>query len=757
MAKDLRSEHGGNSEQSLSILSPLTQTEMQNQLFVERLTTHASYPHDRCLHELLETQAEYTPDAVALVFEEQHLTYGELDARANQLAHYLQQLGVEPETSVGLYLERSLEMVISLLGVLKAGGAYVPLDPSYPEQRLAFMLSDAQVAVILTQQQHALRVHFSELSASVVYLNTSWSVIAQESADPVSSNVQPDNLAYIIYTSGSTGTPKGVMIAHRAIVNHMRWMQEAFPLVPTARVLQKTPVSFDASVWEFYAPLLAGACLVMARPGGHADSAYLVATIITEQISAIQLVPTMLHTLLDEPGLVRCQSLTHVFCGGEELTVELQSRCFTLLPSHTQVYNLYGPTECTVDASCWACAREHQRQRVPIGQPIANMQFYLLDEQFLPVPAGCPGELFIGGTGVARGYLNRPDLTAERFLPNPFNNEPGTRLYRTGDRAKYHAEGILEYLGRLDQQVKLRGYRIEPGEIETALGRHPAVQETIVLLREDTAGNQRLVAYIVPTSGQQPHPTELQRFLQPNLPQYMVPSMYLFLDFLPQTVNGKVDRHALPSPSGLPSPDRALLALETPYVAPGNSLEETLASIFAQVLGFEAIGIHDNFFELGGHSLLATQVISRVRDIFGVEFSLREIFDGPTIAQLAQQIEADRWESQRLQKPPLQPMPREPHTLLPLSFAQQRLWFLDQLAPGNPFYTMPEAWLLERRIVPSSTGAESPCPGAATRGIANALSRYSWSPGTTHRTRLACVPASRGPDRSIQRSAGAEH
>src|SRR5579863_4267519 len=379
MVKDMRSEHDADSEQSLSFMPQLPQSETQNQLLVEWLTTRASYPYDRCLHELLGIQAQDTPDTVALVSEEQHLTYGELDHRANQLAHYLQRSGVEPETRVGLYLDRSLEMVIGLLGVLKSGGAYVPLDPSYPEQRLAFMLSDAQVAVILTRQQHALRIHLLELSARVVDFDTIWSIIAQESADPVSSDVQPDNLAYLIYTSGSTGTPKGVMIAHRAIVNHMLWMQDTFPLVPTARVLQKTPFSFDASVWEFYAPLLAGACLVMARPGGHADSAYLVATLATEQISVVQLVPTMLHTLIEEPGLANCQSLTHVFCGGEELTVELQTRCFALLPLHTQVYNLYGPTECTIDASCWACQRGRQRQRVPIGQPIANTQFYLLD------------------------------------------------------------------------------------------------------------------------------------------------------------------------------------------------------------------------------------------------------------------------------------------------------------------------------------------------------------------------------------------
>ncbi len=675
-------------EQPITTLPLLTPAERQ-QTLQEWNDTGRLYPHNHLLHALFEAQVERSPHSVAVVFEGEQMTYRELNERANRLAHFLQKLGIGSDMVVGLCLERSLDLVVGMLGVLKAGAAYAPLDPDYPAERLAFMLADAHASVVVTHQQCHSRVPLSQVC--VIDLDAQWLELSTESASNPLVETTAENLAYVIYTSGSTGTPKGVMIAHRAIVNHMRWMQEAFSLMPTARVLQKTPFSFDASVWEFYAPLLAGACLVMARPGGHADSAYLVATITTEQISAIQLVPTMLHTLLEEPGLASCQSLMHVFCGGEELTVELQSRCFALLPSRTQVYNLYGPTECTIDASCWACAREHQRQRVPIGLPIANMQMYVLDHQLQPVPIGVQGELYIGGVGLSRGYRNRPDLTAEAFLPHLFSNVPGERIYKTGDMARYRADGAIEFLGRVDFQTKLRGFRIELQEIETTLGAHPGVRENVVIVREDTEGDQKLVAYIVPKAEHVPSPAELHSSLRDRLPAYMIPSIYVTMQQLPLTISGKVDRSALPVPNyGGDDARRQFDGDDGDRWIELRPYEEVLAGIWAEILHTVRPGTRQNFFAMGGHSLLATRMIARVRRVFQVDVPLRTIFEAPTIAELAVWIESARnGVTKEILVPSLVSCSRE--MLLPLSYAQERLWFLNQLEPGNPAYNIPFA------------------------------------------------------------------
>ncbi|MGB5633344.1 MAG: amino acid adenylation domain-containing protein, partial [Waterburya sp.] len=449
---------------------------------------------DQCLHQLFENQVEKTPDAIAVVFERTHLTYQELNRKANQLAHYLQGLGVGPDSLIGICIERSLEMVVGLLGILKAGGAYIPFDPGYPQDRLAYMLSDSQVPIVLTSKMAAQALPTSD--ARLIYLDADWSAIAESSQDNPISTVNSKNLAYTLYTSGSTGKPKGAMNNHRGIVNRLLWMQNRYQLTASDRVLQKTPFSFDVSIWEFFWPLLAGARLVIARPDGHKDSAYLVRLIIQEAITTLHFVPSMLQIFLEEPTLDQCHSLKRVICSGEALPVALRDRFFDRLDA--ELHNLYGPTEAAIDVTFWQCQCDRDSATVPIGRPIANTQIYILDPALKPVPVGEAGELHIGGIGVGRGYLNRPELTAQKFIDDPFSARSGARLYKTGDLARYLPDGIIEYIGRIDHQVKVRGFRIELGEIEAACYQYPEVREAVVIVREDRPGEKRLVAYVVP-------------------------------------------------------------------------------------------------------------------------------------------------------------------------------------------------------------------------------------------------------------------
>ncbi|QLE41852.1 amino acid adenylation domain-containing protein [Nostoc sp. C052] len=615
-----------NPSERISQLPILTAFEQQ-QLLVEWNDTQVDYPQDKCIHQLFEDQVERTPDAVAVVFENQQLTYHELNTRANQLAHYLQSLGVSADVLVGICVERSLEMVVGLLGILKAGGAYVPLDPEYPQDRLTFMLADTQVSVLLTQQH--LVEKLPRHQARVVHLDNDWLLISKSSQENPIAQVQASNVAYVIYTSGSTGQPKGVMLSHSNLCNHMFWMQATFPLTEKDKVLQKTPFGFDASVWEFYAPLLAGGQLLIAEPGGHTDSAYLLRLIAQQQVTTIQLVPSLLQMLLEQGGIETCQSLKHVFCGGEVLPVTLQEGLLSKLD--VNLHNLYGPTEACIDATFWNCQREIYPQLVPIGRPIDNTQIYILDQNLQPLPVGVPGELHIGGAGLAIGYLNRPELTQERFIPNPFNNSKfkiqNSKLYKTGDLARYLPDGNIEYLGRIDNQVKIRGFRIELGEIEAALSQHSDVQTSVVIVREDIPGNKRLVAYIVPQPQITPTVSVLRSFLKEKLPEYMIPSAIVTLDFLPLTTNGKIDRRALPEPE-------ARTGIESNLVAPRTSIEEKLTQIWEQVLRVEQIGIHDNYFELGGDSILSIQIISRAK-VAGIELTIKQLFANQTIAQLA--------------------------------------------------------------------------------------------------------------------------
>jgi amino acid adenylation domain-containing protein len=619
-------------EKRLAEISLLTETEC-HQTLTEWNDNRVEYPRDKCLHEFFETQVERMPDAVAVVFDEQHLSYRELNRRANQLAHHLQEHGVGPDVLVGICLERSLEMVTALLGVLKAGGAYVPLDPDYPRERLAFMLQDAQVGILLTQRR--LLPSLPDGAVEVICLNADWDVVAEGSGDSPPADVTPGNPAYVIYTSGSTGRPKGVMITHRAICNHMYWMQAEFPIDGVDAVFQKTPVSFDASVWEFYAPLFAGARMVLAQPGGHKDSVYLVDTIIRQHVTILQLVPTLLRMLVEDPGFAECHSLRRVFCGGEVLPVELAER-FTACLAGVSVCNLYGPTEASIDATFYTYQGCEQQHTVSIGRPIANLQAYVLDDGLCPVPIGVPGELYIGGVGLAREYLNRPGLTAEKFVPHPFSSleedEGGRRLYKTGDVARRLPDGNLEFLGRVDHQVKVRGFRIELGEIEAVLVQHRKVREAVALAREDAPGDKRLVAYVVAEDGQHPDVREMREYLEERLPGHLVPAAFVTLEVLPLTPNGKVDRRALPAP-GVDNLD-----LTEAFVAPRNDLELELARIWEDVLGVQPVGVTQNFFELGGHSLLAMQLFSRIREAFQVDFPLAVLFEAPTIEAIAEVI-----------------------------------------------------------------------------------------------------------------------
>ncbi|MGC1377497.1 MAG: amino acid adenylation domain-containing protein, partial [Anaerolineales bacterium] len=610
-------------------LLPLLPMAERQQLLVEWNATEAEYPQEKCIHELFEAQAEKTPEAVAVVFEDQQLTYAELDARANQLAHFLRSRGVGPDMLVGICIERSLEMVVGLLGILKAGGGYVPMDPSYPVERLEHMLADSRLFVLLTQEH--LLSKLPQSATGIVCLDKNWETITREKTTPVLNVVEPDHLAYVIYTSGSTGKPKGTMIFHRTIVNHMLWMQNTFPLTDGDSVLQKTPFSFDASVWEFYAPLLNGARLVLARPGGQQDSAYLCETIVEQNITTLQLVPAMLRMLLAEPAFKNCRSLKRVFCGGEVLPEDSVENFFAVL--NAELINLYGPTEATIDTTSYTCERKSIQRAIPIGRPIANVQIYLLDADLQPTPMGVSGELYIAGAGLARGYLHRPDLTAEKFIPNPYSEAPGARIYKSGDLARYLPGGNIEYLGRIDNQVKIRGFRIELGEIEAALAALPEVREVVVLAMEDSPGDplaaagKRLIAYLVPQAGLNlPENTMLRSRLAQSLPEYMLPAHFVTLDTLPLTPSGKVDRRALPIPD--------ILRSEVGYVAPRNLLEAQLAQIWAGVLKLDKVSIHDNFFEMGGHSLLAIKLIEQMRQA-GLTVDVRTLFTTPTIAELA--------------------------------------------------------------------------------------------------------------------------
>ena len=658
------------------------------QVLQEWNETQAAHHHDLCIHQMFEMQVERSPQAIAVVFENTQLTYRQLNHRANQLAHYLRALGVGPEVLVGICLERSLEMIVGLLGILKAGGAYVPLDPAYPSERLAFILEDTQTPVLLTQEKFV--KNLPPHQAQVICLDSNWQGNIQNSQENPVNETTADHLIYVIYTSGSTGQPKGVMIPHRGICNQLYWKQTTFGLTQADKVLLTISFSFDPSVWQIFWPLCFGGQLIIARPGGHQDTAYLVKVITEQQITVLALVPSILRVLLEEKGIENCRFIKHITCGGEALPGELIERFFAQLNLDNVLHNCYGPTEASIDTTFWTCQRGTNYAIAPIGRPITNAEIHILNENLQPVAFGESGELHIGGIGLARAYLNRPELTIDKFIFDPFSSKRGAYLYKTGDLARYLSDGNIEFLGRIDHQVKIRGFRIELGEIEAILGQHPALTQTLVIAREDVPGDKQLVAYIIASPEQIPSQSELRRFLETRLPEYMVPSFFIFLDTLPLNPNGKIDRHALPAP------DTFTLRLSTNFVPPENSTEEVLATIWAKVLRLEQVGIHDNFFELGGHSLLATQVMSRVRQAFGIEIPLQLLFENPTIATLAQALAQN--ESQK-NDPQNQTIPQIANReSAPLSFAQQRVWFLQQLQPNSRAYILSNAQRLTGKL-----------------------------------------------------------
>ncbi|WP_346842928.1 amino acid adenylation domain-containing protein, partial [Rhodococcus sp. A14] len=628
--------------------------------------THHPVPADT-LVSLFAAQAAATPDAVALVFEDRWLTYAEFDKHTDRLARYLIGIGVGPESVVAVGIRRSLDLLVAIYAIVKAGAAYLPIDPDHPAERTAYVLDTAQPVCVLT------RADDTTFSTAAPVVNVDTLDLPDEDSAPISTTLTADNTAYVIFTSGSTGRPKGVAVTHGAIVNRLQWMQHEYRLTSDDAVMQKTPVTFDVSVWELFWPLQVGATLVIAAPDGHRDPDYLATLIRRHRITTMHFVPSMLSVFTAEPAAAQCDSLRLVFCSGEALTPEQVSRFRSV--SRADLHNLYGPTEAAVDVTYWETGAA-DTVTVPIGRPVWNTQLHVLDARLHPVPNGVAGELYLAGDQLARGYLNRPDLSADRFVANP--HVAGGRMYRTGDLVRRRRDGALEYVGRTDFQVKLRGQRIELGEIETALETHPDVSQAVVVVHRDDRGEEALVAYTV--GAVDVAATDLRDHLARVLPSYMIPVHVVHLDTLPLSVNGKLDRKALPAPN--------LDAATTDYVAPRTPAEMIVAGVFTEILGVERAGVHDHFFDLGGNSLVATRLVSRLRTALGVPVSLRDVFDAPTVGALAQRYEGvDR--DTNPSSPALAPQLRPER--VPLSPAQQRVWFLNQFDTSSPVYNLPLA------------------------------------------------------------------
>lgn len=672
---------------SIGSLDILNHVERDRILLEWNQTTRA-YPNDRCLHWYFEEMAAQKPHLRAVEFAtpefvEAALTYGELNERANQLAHYLREAGVQPDEPVAVCMDRCLDMVVALLGILKAGAAYLPIDPAYPQERVAFMLRDSQARCVLCTSQS--RRGMANPGVNTVVLDMERGTIARHSRENPSRNTDAAHLAYVIYTSGSTGMPKGAMLSHAGICNRLLWMQEAYGLTPADAVLQKTPFTFDVSVWEFFWPLMTGARLVIAPPEKHRDSTYLSSLTQARDITTLHFVPSMLQLMLQEGSLQKCAALKRVICSGEALTVELQQRFFDAVPE-VELHNLYGPTEASVDVTFWRCETRALYRTVPIGRPIANTHAYILDQNLRPVPVGVVGELFIGGVNLARGYLARPELTAEKFIPNPFGHS-GERLYRTGDLARWLPEEVIDFLGRNDTQVKIRGFRIELGEIESRLRSHPLVIDTVVTARDEPDGQKRLIAYVVPKAGALLSAGELRVFLQQHLPEYMVPAVFSMLDALPLSPNGKIDRRALPAPS-TERPD-----LIESFAPPATREEEILAEIWAQVLGLQKVGVEDNFFNLGGDSIRSVQVLGMAREQ-GFDFSLDQLFKHQTVRNLAAVLSRHSGSSAARSKAPFsmisqndrRRLPEGIEDAYPIAALQAGMLFHGEFSPESAIY-----------------------------------------------------------------------
>ncbi len=669
-----------NPDQPLAQLNLLTSAEVTQAARTWNETSTSTLDR-RCAHELFEQQAAQTPDNVAVRCGEQSLTYAELNRRANQLAHYLRALGVGPEVTVGICLERVPELVVGLLGILKAGGAYVPLDPTYPFDQLAFVMADAQMPVLITQStiEDKIPAHWGQ----VVCLDTDSDLIETESDAQPEQIATADNLAYIIYTSGSTGQPKGAQIEHRGLVNYLNWCLQAYGVTAGQGAPVHSSIAFDLTITSLFAPLVAGRSVDLVS---RAEGVEGLVNALRQQAdySLVKITPAHLDVLKQMLDADEVAGLTRAFViGGEALTWQHVEFWRKHAPQ-TRLINEYGPTETVVGCCVYEVGAEtEQTSGVPIGRPITNTQLYILDHYKQLVPVGVRGELHIGGVGVGRGYLHRAEQTAARFIPDPFSVVPGARLYATGDLARYRADGTIEFLGRTDSQVKIRGFRVELGEVEAALESYPRVEQCAVMLREDVPGAKQLVGYVVPSAEAALTGPELARYLKTKLPEYEVPTAFVLLAALPLTVNGKVDFAALPAP------DTARPDVENAYVRPRTETEQLLAGIWAEVLRLDEVGVQDNFFDLGGHSLLAVQVISRIRETFQLELAVRDLFESPTVAGLAETIDRARGVAGSATAQPILPVSRDGE--LPLSFAQQRLWFVHQLNPASPAYNIPAA------------------------------------------------------------------
>jgi amino acid adenylation domain-containing protein len=587
--------------------------------------TEKDYEHTGILHHLIEQQVKRTPDFCSVIFKENNLSYRELNQKANQLARYLIRKGVKTEDKIGVYLYRSLEMVISLYAVIKAGACYVPLDPDLPKERIAMYIMDSNISVIFTQK--CINENITTNECHVITLDDEDGEWNQESSTNLECGLSPENAAYMIYTSGSTGKPKGVTNSHRGITNRLLWMQDQFRLAQGDRVLQKTPFCFDVSVWEFFWPLIVGATLVVADPGAHKNSKYISAIIQNKKINVIHFVPSMLRIFLQNNDLIECSSLKYVMCSGEALSDDLVQLFYNKM--NCNLVNLYGPTEAAVDVTYWVCDKEREPASVPIGKPIANTQIFILDEQYHLLPVGAVGELFIGGVGLARGYEGRPGLTADKFIPNLFS-ELGTRLYRTGDLARYRSDGLIEYIGRMDDQVKIRGFRIELGEIESLLKKYPGIKNAAVDVREYSESDKRLIAYLCKENSTEKE--EIRAYLKKYLPDYMIPSDYVFVKEFPITINGKLDRKALRNISPV---NESSMNAQLPI----SEIEKKMCGIWMEILHKDNIGITDNFFDLGGHSLLLVALHDKILEVFQVDISLVDMFKYTNIKLLSDYID----------------------------------------------------------------------------------------------------------------------
>ncbi|HKU77526.1 MAG TPA: amino acid adenylation domain-containing protein, partial [Pyrinomonadaceae bacterium] len=679
-------------ETCVSELSLLSKQE-RRQLLKQWNATEAAYP-ELTLAELFERQAERTPKTIAIEFGAEQVGYQQLNRRANQLAHHLHKLGVGPDVVVAILMERSVETIVSVLGVLKAGGAYLLLDPAYPSERRLFMLADSAAQVVLTRQSFV--EELGEQKAHVLCLDAQWASVAEESEENPLNAVTPDNLAYVVYTSGSTGRPKGIGMPQRPLMNLLAFQTNNFDHSNPPRTLQFASLSFDVSFQEIFSTFCAGATLVLIAEEVRRDGRALWQVLVEKIVERLFLPFVALQQLAEvvEAEATVPLHLREVITAGEQLKVTGEIRLmFEKLPDCTFV-NQYGPSETHV-VTAWQLpgTPDEWPHLPPIGKPISNTQIYVLDEWLQPVPVGVIGELYVGGDCLARGYIDRPEQTAERFIPDPFSERRGERLYKTGDLVRYLNNGCLDFAGRRDHQVKVRGFRIEIGEIEAALKLHPAVKQTVVHAWDDKTGQKRLAAYVVAAPEESVATAELRNHLRELLPEYMIPSAFVLLAELPLTPSGKVDRRALSAPDSLRSETEG-------YAAPRTPIEEVLASIWANLLGFEQVGINDNFFELGGHSLLATRVMSQIRDSFQIDLALRQLFEHPTIAELAQSIEKVMRGAQQSSLQPLTLTARP--AAIPLSFAQERLWFLDQMEPGSSFYNISSALRLNGPLDPQA-------------------------------------------------------